>query len=150
MTDQLNVMGTHLCIWKSYLCLKFVNFVNGFRLEKLGNFVSGFRLELMYISFIVSMRSNFAHPHGFQQLVLLYANFFFFAFTNRINLLNLKKSSGRLIIIARGFFKLPELHMPLKQRSSSLPRNLALRTFDKLLIVLLTKVNLLYFLYSTD
>ena len=72
---------------------------------------------------------------------------FFVAFTNRINLLNLKKSSGRLVIIARGFFKLPELHMPLKQRSSSLPRNLALRTFGKLLIVLLTKVNLLYFLY---
>ena len=35
------------------------------------NFVSGFRLELMYISLIISIRSNFTYLHGFQQLVLL-------------------------------------------------------------------------------
>ena len=35
-----------------------------------------------------------------------------------------------------------------KTKSSSLPRNLALGTFDKLLIMFSTKVNLLYFLYS--
>ena len=35
------------------------------------NFVSGFRLELMYISLIVSIRSNLTHLHGFQLLVLL-------------------------------------------------------------------------------
>ena len=35
------------------------------------NFVSGFRLELMYISLIVSIKSNLTHLHGFQQLVLL-------------------------------------------------------------------------------
>ena len=34
-------------------------------------FVSGFSLELMYISLIVSIRSNLTHLHGFQQLVLL-------------------------------------------------------------------------------
>ena len=39
--------------------------------------------------------------------------------------------------------------MLLKQKSPSLPRNLALRTFVKLLIVFLTKINLLYLLYST-
>ena len=38
----------------------------------------------------------------------------------------------------------------LKQKSPSLPRNLALGTFGKLLIVFSTKVNLLYLLYSTD
>ena len=32
---------------------------------------SGFRLELMYISLIVSIRSNLTHLHCFQQLVLL-------------------------------------------------------------------------------
>ena len=37
-----------------------------------------------------------------------------------------------------------------KKRSSSLPRNLTLRTFGKLLIVFSTKVHLLYLLYSTD
>ena len=35
------------------------------------NFVSGFRLELMYISLIVSIRSNLTHLHCFQQLLLL-------------------------------------------------------------------------------
>ena len=35
------------------------------------NFVGGFRLELMYISLIVSIRSNLTDLHGFQQLVLL-------------------------------------------------------------------------------
>ena len=35
------------------------------------HFVSGFRLELMYISLIISIRSNLTHLHGFQQLLLL-------------------------------------------------------------------------------
>ena len=39
--------------------------------------------------------------------------------------------------------------MLIKQKSPSLPGNLALETFGKLPIVFLTKVNLLYFLYST-
>ena len=39
--------------------------------------------------------------------------------------------------------------MLLKQKSPSLPRNLVLRTYVKLLIVFLTKINLLYLLYST-
>ena len=34
-------------------------------------FLSVFRLELMYISLIISIRSNLHHIHGFQQLVLL-------------------------------------------------------------------------------
>ena len=42
------------------------------------------------------------------------------------------------------------MHMTLKQKSPSLPRNLALGTFGKLLIVFSTKVNLLYLPYSTD
>ena len=40
--------------------------------------------------------------------------------------------------------------MLLKQKSPSRPRHLALGTFGKLLIVLSTKINLLYLLYSTD
>ena len=39
--------------------------------------------------------------------------------------------------------------MPIKQKSPSLPRNLALGTFAKLSIVFLTKINLLYLLYSS-
>ena len=45
--------------------------LNSVLLLLLVNFVSGFRLELMYISLIVSIRSNLTHLHGFQQLVLL-------------------------------------------------------------------------------
>ena len=74
----------------------------------------------------------------------------FFVCTNRINLLNLKQSSGRLVIVAKGFLKLPNLHTLLKQKSPSLPRNLALGNFGELLIASSTKVNLLYLLYSTD
>ena len=44
---------------------------NSVLLLLLVNFVSVFRLELMYISLIVSIRSNLTHLHGFQQLVLL-------------------------------------------------------------------------------
>ena len=38
--------------------------------------------------------------------------------------------------------------MPLKQKSASIPRNLALETFGELQLVFSTKVNLLYLLYS--
>ena len=45
--------------------------LNSVLLLLLVNFVSGFRLELVYISLIISIRSNLTHLHGFQQLVLL-------------------------------------------------------------------------------
>ena len=45
--------------------------------------------------------------------------------------------------------KLPNLYILIKQKSSLLPRNLALVTFGKLLMVFSTKINLLYWLYST-
>ena len=61
-----------------------------------------------------------------------------------------KVKFNRLVIVAKGFLKLPNLHMLLKQKSPPLPRNLALGTFGELLIVFSTKVNLLYLLYSTD
>ena len=98
------------------------------------NFVSGFRLELM--SLIVSIRSSLIEIT-------------FFDCTNKINLLNLKESSDRLVIVAKRFLKLPNLYMLIKQNSLSLPRNLALETFGELLIVFSTQVNLLYHLYST-
>ena len=45
--------------------------LNSVLLLLLVNFVDGFRLEMMYISLIVSTRSNLTHLHGFQKLVLL-------------------------------------------------------------------------------
>ena len=44
---------------------------NSVLLLLLVKFVSGFRLELMYISLIISIRSNHIYLYGFQQLVLL-------------------------------------------------------------------------------
>ena len=54
-----------------------------------------------------------------------------FVRNKRINLLNLRKSSDRLIIVSIWFLKLPNLHMLLKQKSLSIPRNSALRTFGE-------------------
>ena len=56
----------------------------------------------------------------------------------------------KAVNVAKGFLKLPNLHMLLKLKSPSILRNLAHRTFDKLLIVFSTKVNLSYPLYSMD
>ena len=44
-----------------------------------------------------------------------------------------------LVIIAKGFLKLSNLHMLIKQNSPSLPRNVAVGTFGKLLIIVLNK-----------
>ena len=111
------------------------------------NFVSCFRLELMYISHC-KYQVNITQLHGFQLLVLEFVEITFLVCTKRINL-SLKESSKSLVIVAKGFLKLPNLHMLLKQKSLSLPRNLALGTFGKSLLVFSTKVNLLYFLIST-
>ena len=50
--------------------------------------------------------------------------------------------------IAKGFLKLPKLHILIEQKSLSLPRNFALGTFGELLIVFSTNLNLHYLLYS--
>ena len=55
---------------------------------------------------------------------------------------NFRQGSNR----CKRFLKLPNLHMLLKQKGLSLPRNLALRTFGQLLIVFSAIVNLLYLL----
>ena len=55
-----------------------------------------------------------------------------------------------LVIVAKEFLKLPNLHMLIKQNGLSLSRNLALTTFGELRKVFSTKLNLLYLLYLTD
>ena len=78
--------------------------------------------------------------------VIAHRNHFFIG-NDGINLLNLKWSSDRLVINAKGFLKLPNLYILMKQ--NSLRRNFALGTLVELPIVFSTKVNLLHFLYST-
>ena len=96
--------------------------------------MSEFRWELMYIFLTENIRSSLTHLHGFQLLVLLpwFIEIIFLICRKRINLLLLKKSSDRLVIVAKGLLK------PL------LPRNLAFAIFGELLIVFSTKVLLLY------
>ena len=60
-----------------------------------------------------------------------------------------RNRKNRLVIVAKTFLKLPNLHKLIKQKNPSLPRNLAPRYFDEWVIVFSTKVNLLYLLYST-
>ena len=120
-------------------------------LQLLVNFMSRFRLELMYIPLIVSIRSSLIHLHGFQLHMLLpyFIEITSFVCTNRMNLLNLKSSSDRLVIVRKGFLKLPNLHMLIVLKSPSLPRNLARVFFGELLIAFSTKVKLLPLLFST-
>ena len=82
-------------------------------------FCEWIQVGMMYMSFIVSFRSSLTYLHGFQLLVLLpwFIEIIFFARTNRINLLNLKESSDRLVIIAKGFLKLPNLHDAIKAKA---------------------------------
>ena len=83
------------------------------------SFVSGFRLELVYISRIVIVRSSLIHIHGFKLLVLLpqHVEVISFVYTNRVNLLYLKRSSDRLVIVAKGLEKLLNLLMLTTKQS---------------------------------
>ena len=100
----------------------------------------------MYTSLIESIRSSLVHLRGFQLLVLLsqFIEITFFFCNKRINLLNLKQSSDRLVIVAKGLLKLPNLHMLIKQ-GSIIFQELALGTFGELPTVFSTKVNLLIY-----
>ena len=64
----LELIGMVVIIWEM-LCWRIS--LNSMLVLLLVNFASGFRLELMYISFIVNIKSNLTHLHGFQLLVLL-------------------------------------------------------------------------------
>lgn len=65
---------------------------------------------------------------------------------NRINLCQ-SLISYILLIIGEGLLNLPNLLLMIKQTSLSISRYLALMTFGELLIVFLTKINLLLLLY---
>ena len=131
-------------IWEMFYGSIFINSM--LLLLLLVTFVKGFRLELMYITLTVKIRPILNYlTRGFELLVLLsyFVEITFFVCTSQINLLNLKEISDRLVIVAKGFLKLPTLHMLIKRKSPSLPKNLAVGTFDKLLLVFSTKVNFL-------
>ena len=75
-------------------------------------------LQLMHISLIVNIRSSYTYLNGFQLIVPLplLIEITFLVCTNWINLLNLSYSLHRLVIISKGFLKLSNLHVLIKQR----------------------------------
>ena len=91
------------------------------------NFVSVSRLELMYMPFIINIKSGHIFLHGFQLFVLLPELIeISFVYTNKTNLLYLKGNSDRKVIFAKGFLKLSNWLMLIKQKHLLLPRNLDL------------------------
>ena len=110
------------------------------------DFVSVFKLELMYIPLYPKYQ---AEPHSSPWFsvaacaaAIAHRNPFFYLYQQN------KSSESKVklrqaLIIAAGFLKLSNLHLLIKQKIVSLPRNLACRTFHKLLIVFSTKAYLL-------
>ena len=88
--------------------------LNSVLLKLLVNFVNWLRLELMYISLIISIGSSLTLLHGFQLLVLI-------LYQQNKSSKSKAKFRPRLVIIAKGFLKLPSLHMLIKQKITSLP-----------------------------
>ena len=126
--------------------------LNSVLLLLLVNFVSGFRLELMYIP----CHKYQVKPHSSPWFsaacaaAIIHRNHF-------IRLYQQNKSSESKVKFRQAsncckrVFEAAKLAYATKTKESiSLPRNLALGTFGKLLTVFSTKVNLLYLLYSTD
>ena len=70
-----------------------------------------------------------------------------FAYTFKVNLFCLRSNIERLVIISKGFLKLPELLMLINQGRLLTLRNFVLVTFTELLIVFSTNFNQLFPLY---
>ena len=99
------------------------------------NFVGGFRLELMYI--YIPHHKYQVQPHSSPWFsaactdVIVHRNYFFCLYQQN-------KSSESKVKFRQAsnccerVLELPNLHMLIKQKSSSLPRNLALGNFGKL------------------
>ena len=115
------------------------------------NSVSGIKLELIYISLILSILSSLTHLRSFQLLVLLshVVGVTFFRLYQQHKSSESKVEFRQVSSCCRRVFEAAKLSYANKTKESSLPRNLALRTFGELLIVFSTKVNLVYLLCST-
>ena len=118
----------------------------------LTNFVNGFSLELIvYIPYHKYQVRPHASPwFSADCAVAIDHRNHFFRLYQQNKSLESKAKLRRLVIVVKEFLKHPNLHMLRKQKSSSLPRKLALGTFGILLTGFSSKVNLLYLLYSTD
>ena len=117
------------------------------------NFVSESRLELIYI--YIPHRKYQVKPHSSPWFpaacaaAIVHRNHFFRLYQQNKSFeskVKFRQASNR----CKRVLEAAKLAYATKKKSKLLPRNLALGTFGKLLIVFSTKVNLLYPLYSTD
>ena len=123
--------------------------LNSVLLLMLVNFASRFRLELMYISPIKSVKSSVTHPwfSAACAAAIVHRNQFF-------HLHGKDKSSKSKVTfrqassLCKRVLQAAKRAYANKTKKPSLPRNLALGTFGELRMVFLTKVNLVYLLYS--
>ena len=102
------------------------------------NFMSGCRLELMYILLIISIRSNLTYLDGFQQLVLLpeFIEITFYCLYQQNKSSAASKVKFRQVSNCwKMVLEAAKLACATKTKRSSLPRNLAHRTFGKLPVV---------------
>ena len=99
---------------------------------------SGCRLGLMFLSLFVYIRPSLLYLLGFQLFALQpkFIKTTSVICANRINLLRLKWSSDSLVIAAKGFLKPPNFLMLPKPKNLSLPKNVTLVTFGKLISAL--------------
>ena len=101
------------------------------------NFMSGCRLELMYILLIISIRSNLTYLDGFQQLVLLpeFIEITFYCLYQQNKSSASKVKFRQVSNCWKMVLEAAKLACATKTKRSSLPRNLAHRTFGKLPVV---------------
>ena len=102
-------------------------------------------MELMFIFPIVAIKSSFIHFYGFQLLVLL--GITSLICINKMNLMGLKWNSERISFVPKGFLKLPNLLVLIKQNNLSLARNMTLATFGELFLAFSTNLIELYLVY---
>ena len=102
-------------------------------------------VELMFIFPIVAIKSSFIHFYGFQLLVLL--GITSLICINKMNLMGLKWNSERILFVPKGFLKLPNLLVLIKQNNLSLARNMTLATFGELFLAFSTNLIELYLVY---
>ena len=84
------------------------------------NFVSVSRLELMYMPFIINIKSGHIFLHGFQLFVLLpeLLEISSFVDTNKINLLYLKGNWDRKVIFCKSVLEAVKLAYANKAKAS--------------------------------
>ena len=112
----------------------------------LPNFLIGSRLQLIYVSLTVDIRSSLIDLDDFHLpalLPLLVTEITSFVFTNKTDYFCPKQSSGRLVIVVKGFLKLGNQLYGNKTKESITFQNYGYSDFGNVITMYSTRVNLL-------